>query len=165
MLNQDAASLADPCLARSASILRRVVLVMLFLTMGSTGIFLILLEDRPYGIQLSSIVGYTAAVAFYTSSRSNDNQRFLLSCPVVRAHLPQLVRRHVAFLATLFIIQTKALELRPKLPGRWITPSSKDASPFVIVLGVLCLSLGSVQILTNRSLLGRAHLAAQIKAV
>jgi hypothetical protein len=36
--------------------------------MCGTAILLILLEDRPYGIQLSSIVGYTAAVALYTSA-------------------------------------------------------------------------------------------------
>jgi len=38
------------------------------------------------------------------------------------------------------------------------------ASPFTLILCVLCLCLAIVQILTNRSLLDRAHLSAQTEA-
>ena len=73
----------------------------------------------------------------YTFSRNrNGNQPFLLSCPVVRGQLPQLIRRHLGFLAALFIVQTTALKFRPNLPAYWITPSSRDASPFAIILGI-----------------------------
>jgi hypothetical protein len=106
-LGQDVNCQPDPCLTQERSILRFVVLALLFLTMFGTVVLLILLEDRPYGIQLSSIVGYTAAVALYTFSRNrNTMQPFLLSCPIVRRQLPLLIRRHLGFLAVLFIVQT-----------------------------------------------------------
>lgn len=145
--------------------LRFAVLALLFITMFSTAILLILLEDRPYGIQLSSIVGYTAAVALYTFSHNrNNNQPFLLSCPVVRGQLPQLIRRHLGLLVALFIVQTTALRLRPHLPAYLTTPTSTAPSVFAVILGVFCLCLAIVQTLTNRALLERAHLSAQAKA-
>jgi hypothetical protein len=71
----------------------------LFLTVTGGGIFLALLDYRPYGIQLTSMLIYTAAVALYTFSRNrNDAQPFLLSCPVVRRQLPRLSADILAFL-------------------------------------------------------------------
>jgi hypothetical protein len=160
-LVQDVTCQPDPCLSQERSILRFAVLALLFLTMFGTALLLILLKDRPYGIQLSSIVGYTAAVALYTFSRNRNNmQPFLLSCPVVRRQLPLLIRRHLGFLAALFIVQTTALKLRPNLPAHLITPSSSsDVSPFAIILGGLCVCFAIAQTLSNRSLLERAHLS------
>jgi hypothetical protein len=156
----------DPCLTRDyISFPRLVVFVLLFLTFIGGGIFLALLEYRPYGIQFTSMVMYTAAVALYTFSRNrNGAQPFLLSCPVVRRQLPRLIRRHLGFLAALFIAQTMALKFRPNLPAHWVTPSSRNASPFAFILGVLCLCLAVAQVLTNRSLLEDAHLSAQTDA-
>jgi hypothetical protein len=157
----------DPCLTRQyISFPRLAVFTLLFLTVIGGGIFLSLLEFRPYGIQLTSMLIYTAAVALYTFSRNrNGAQPFLLSCPVVRRQLPRLIRRHLGFLAALFIAQTMALNFRPNLPAHWVTPSSRDASPFALTLGVLCVCLAIVQILTNRSLLDRAHNSAQLESV
>ena len=156
----------DPCLTRQyISFPRLAVFTLLFLTVPGGGILLILLADRSFGIQFSSIVMYTAAVALYTFSRSrNGNQPFLLSCPVVRDQFPRLIRRHLGFITALFIAQTIALKLRPDLPAHWITPSSRDSSPFALILGVLCLCLAIVQILTNRSLLDRAHNSAPLES-
>ena len=156
----------DPCLTRQhISFPRLAVLVLLFRTVIGGGIFLALLESRPYGIQLTSMVIYTAAVALYTFSRNrNGAQPFLLSCPVVHRQLPRLIRRHLGFLAALFFVQTTALEIRPSLPAHGITPSSRDSSLFSLTLGVLCLCLAIVQTLTNRSLLDRAHHSAQTEA-
>ena len=155
----------DPCLTRQyISFPRLAVFTLLFLSVIGGGIFLALLEYRPYGIQLTSMVIYTAAVALYTFSRNrNGAQPFLLSCPVVRLQLPRLIRRHLGFLAALFIAQTTALKFRPNLPAHWVRPSSTDASPFALILGVLCLCLAIVQILINRSLLDRAHNSAQLE--
>jgi len=152
----------DPCLRGQPSILRFAVLTLLFLTVVPGGFFLlILLEDRPYGIQLSSVVMDTAAVALYTFSRNrNGAQPFLLSCPVVRGQIPRLIRRHLVFLAVLFIVQTTAFELRPNLPAYWLTPRGKDTSLFNAVLLVLCACLAIIQTLSNRSLLERAHFSA-----
>src|SRR5580704_581851 len=156
----------DPCLARQhISFPRLAVFILLFLTVIGGGIFLALLEYQPYAIQLISMLIYTAAVALYTFSRNrNGAQPFLLSCPVVRRQLPRLIRRHLSFLAALFIAQTTALKLRPNLPTHWVTPSSRDASPFAFVLGLLCLCVGVAQVLSNRSLLEDAHQSAQTDA-
>lgn len=134
---QDVTCQADPCLAQEGSILRLAVFALLFLTVPGGAVSLILLADRPYAIQLSSIVMYTAAVALYTFSRSrNGVQPFLLSCPVVRRQLPRLIRRHLGFLAAIFIVQTTALELRTNLPAYLITPRGTNAS-------LICRHLGS----------------------
>ena len=156
----------DPCLTRQyISVPRLAVFTLLFLTVIGGVIFLALVEYRPYEIQLTSMLIYTAAVALYTFSRNrNGNQPFLISCPVVRRQLPRLIRRHLGFLAALFIAQTMALNFRPNLPSHWVTPSSRDASPFALTLGVLCACLAIVQILTNRSLLDRAHNSAQLES-
>jgi hypothetical protein len=155
----------DPCLTQVLSMSRLAVLVALFLTMCSSWVLLILLEDRPYGIQFSTLVGYTAAIAFYTFSQNrNGNQSFLLSCPVVHGELARLIRRHLGFIAAIFTAQTTALILRPSLPSFWITPSSKEASPFAILMGLFCLVLAIIQILTNRSLLDRAHNSARLRS-
>jgi hypothetical protein len=158
-------SAGDPCLTQDRSILRFVVLALFFFTILGGTFFLVLFANRPYGIQLSSVVIYTAAVALYTFSRNrNKMQPFLLSCPVVRRQLPQLIRRHLGFLAALFMVQTAALELRPNLPAYLITPRGTNPPLFTIILGVLCGSLAIVHVLSNRSLLERAHLSAQSKA-
>jgi hypothetical protein len=162
---QDVTFQPDPCITQKGSILRFAVLTLLFVTVPGGAIVLALLEDRPFGIQFSSMVIYTAAVALYTFSRNrNGNQPFLLSCPAVRSQLPRLIRRHLGFLAVLFVVQTTALKLRPNLPAYLIAPRGKDASLLTIGLGIFCLCLGIVQILTNRSLLERAHLSAHARA-
>jgi len=152
----------DPCLTRDyISFPRLVVFALLFLSFISGGIFLALSEYRPYGIQFASMVMYTAAAALYTFGRNrNVAQPFLLSCPVVRRQVPRLIRRHLGFLAALFIAQTTAFKLRPNLPAHFVTPSSRDPSPFAFILGVVCLCLAVTQILSNRSLLENAHLSA-----
>ena len=152
----------DPCLTERGSIVRFAVLTLLFFTMlGGIG-FLILFANRPYGIQVTSIVIDTAAVALYTFSRNRNNmQPFLLSCPVVRHRIPLLIRRHVGFLAALFIVQTTSLKLRPRLPEYLIMPRGTDPSLFAGILGILFGCLAVVQVLSNRSLLERAHLSAQ----
>ena len=54
----------DPCLTRQyISFSRLAVFTLLFFTVIAGGIFLALLEYRPYAIQLTSMLIYTAAVA------------------------------------------------------------------------------------------------------
>jgi hypothetical protein len=154
----------DPSLTRDyISFPRLVVFALLFLTFIGGGIFLALLEYRPYGIQFASMVMYTAAVALYTFSRNrNGAQPFLLSCSVVRRQIPTLIRRHLGFLAALLLVQTTALEFRSSFPEYLIKPRGTDPSLFAVILGVAFGCLAVVQILSNRSLLERAHLSAQV---
>jgi hypothetical protein len=153
---------ADPCVTQPFSWGRFAVLALLFVAMLVGIVSVILLADKPYGIQLSSSVTYTAAAALYTFSRNgNRNQPFLLCCPVVRGQLSRLINRHLCCLAILFAVQTAALNIRPKLPAYWITPSSRDPSAFSAILAGICGCLLIVQILSNRSLLERAHVSSQ----
>ena len=162
---QDVTCQPDPCLTQKGSILRFTVLTLLFFTMLGGVVFLILFASRSYGIQVSSAVMYTAAVALYTFSRNRNNmQPFLLSCAAVRGQIPTLIRRHVGFLAALLLVQTTALEFRPKLPEHLIKPHGTDPSLFAVILGVLCALLAVVHVLSNRSLLERAHRSAQANA-
>ena len=162
-LNQ-ASDWKDPCLTRDyISFPRLVVFTLLFLTVIGGGISLALLEDRPYGIQFASMVMYTAAVALYTFSRNrNGAQPFLLSCPVVRRQIPALIRRHLAFLAALLLVQTTALEFRSSFPEYLIKPRGTDPSLFAVILGVAFGCLAVVQVLSNRSLLEHAHFSVQV---
>ena len=150
----------DPCITEPFSFLRFAVL---FLTMFSSAILLILLEGRPYAIQLSSIVGYTAAVALYTFSRNRGgNQPFRLSCPVVRRQLSPLIKRHLVFLGAIFLVETTALKVRPRLPANWVTSTGTNPPPFFTALLSICGCLALVEIITNRSLLKRAHRSVEI---
>ena len=162
MLDQDLTCWQDPCRTQLRISIRRfgVYALLVLAAFVGTPIFLILLEDRPYGIQLISILGYTLVVPIYTL-RSGP---FLLSCPVVHGQLPRLIRRHLGFLAVLFIGQTTALKLRPNLPAYLITTRGTDPSLFAVILGIFCLCLALVQIFSTRWLLNRAHLSAQANA-
>jgi hypothetical protein len=83
----------DPCLTQKGSILRFTVLTLVFFTMLGGVVFQILFANRPYGIQVSSVVIYTAATVLYTFSRNRHNmQPFLLSCPIVRRQIQRPLR-------------------------------------------------------------------------
>lgn len=128
--------------------------------MGSGVLYFTVLVDRPYGIQLSSQVAYTAAVMLYTfSSNKNGMQRYLFLCPFVRPQLPRLAFRHIGFLAVLFFLETGALQLRPRLSPSWSVASGfKGTTRFELTLEVICAALALTEVATNRSFLNRAHL-------
>ena len=115
------------------------------------------LSDHPYGVQLASMVGYTAAVILYTFSANRGLPRYLFTCPVVHGQLYRLAVRHLGFLIALFIIETVALHLRPSMPPSWFVARGRNMPPFIMGLALLCGSLLLTEVITNRSLLGRAH--------
>ena len=130
--------------------------------MGS-GVLFAVLADRPYGIQLASQVAYTAAVILYTFSSNRGLQRYLFRCPFVRPQLPRLAFRHIGFLAVLFVLQTGALQLRPRLSPSWFVASGwRDTTRFELTLGILCAALAFTEIATNRSFLNRAHFESNL---
>ncbi len=149
----------DPCRAEYGSFDRILLFgpVILFMVFGSLFLF-ISLADLPYGIQLASIISYTTAVFLITFSAQKGQQRYLFTCPVVRSQLSRLAQRHIGFLAILFVLQTAALSLRPRMPASWFVASVRNMSPFTLALVILCMGLGFTEILTNRSLLKHAHL-------
>jgi hypothetical protein len=155
-------SLPDPCrLGQPFSGLRFSVFAALFLTMTLGGFVLfLLLSDQPYGIQFASVVCYTAAIGLYTFAQNRSAPPFMLSCPIVRQQVPLLLKRHAGFLLVLVILQTSALRLRLHLSSYWVTGDGKNMPPFYLFLTVLGCGLALAQILSNRSLLERAHVDA-----
>jgi hypothetical protein len=66
----------------------------------------------------------------------------------------------MAFIAVLFFLLTVAFRLRPQLPASWLIARGgyKSMSPFTWALLILAACLALTHILTNRSILNRAHL-------
>ncbi len=118
--------------------------------------FLFSLADLPYGIQLASLIPYTAFVLLGTFS-ARVGQPYFFECPIVHRNLPRLALRHGGYLTALVVLETVALNLRTSLPDSWLIASGKDGSPFTITLVLLCIGLAFIQIVSNRSLLERAH--------
>jgi hypothetical protein len=116
------------------------------------------LGDRPFGFQLASVLCYTAFIILLTFSHYRDQQRYLFTCPVVRHQTLRLVSGHIGFITTLFAVETLALKLRPRLPESWVVASGRSMPPFVIILFVFSGGLALAQLLTNRSILYKAHL-------
>ena len=157
----------DSCLAPPSFSLERFMLFLpIFLTMiFGGGLLFVLFADRLLGIQLASLVSYTSAIVLYTFSANRGMQRYLFRCPIVKPQFPRLVIRHMAFVCILLILLTAALQLRPHLPAWWFATSreSRSMPPFIAALFVLSALLALAQILTNRSLLERAHIDADVR--
>lgn len=151
----------DPCLAPPTFSLERFLLfTLIFLIMLPGSIALFLSLGDPYGIQIAAVVGYTAAIVLYTFSANRGTPRYLFRCPVVQNQLPRLALRHLQFAGVLFVLLTAALQLRPLMPPSWLLDSGarKSMPPLATVLLILSVCLGAAEVLTNRSLLNRAHL-------
>jgi hypothetical protein len=150
----------DPCYAKTPFSVRRFILFsLLLLTLCPGGVLLfIYLGNRPFGFQFASVLCYTSFIVLFTFSHYRDQQRYLFTCPVVRSQRLRLVYRHFAFITALFAVETLALTLRPRLPESWVVASGRSMPPFVIILFILSGGLALAQLLTNRSILLKAHL-------
>jgi hypothetical protein len=151
----------DPCLAPTTFSIERFALfvpVFLSMTVGSVLLF-IFLSEYPFGVPFAALVCYTSAVVLYTFSANRGMPRYLFSCPIVQRELPRIAKRHVAFIAVLFLLLTVALRLRPQLPAPWLVASGgfKSMPPFTWALIIFSACLALAHILTNRSILSRAH--------
>jgi hypothetical protein len=154
---------SDPCRHRSSR--RRILLmstIFLCMTAGSLPLFLSLISS-PYGLQLASIISYTLVVVFFTFATTGSGPGgknvlgFKFTCPAVEPRVPQLLLRHLIFLVVLFVLQTAMLAVHPDLPDWWNVGDKKGMTPFDAALFFACFSLAWTQILTNKSLLKRAH--------
>jgi hypothetical protein len=163
MLDQD--SVACQCRDHEPATFDRPVLflpliLIIFVSFG----FLLGMADLPYGIQLGSLVPYTAFIILATFSAQRGQQPYFFECSIVRQTMPRLARRHGGFLLAIVAIESIALELTRYMPASWLTASGRGGSPFAIALIVLCMCLAFAQTLSNRSLLERAHRAKQTLA-
>ncbi len=142
---------SDPCRDRTFSPPRFVLMATIFLclTIGSLPLFL-LLTSKPYGLQEASILSYTLFVLFFTFARTGsrggpDLPPFKFKCPAVRPQIPRLLWRHAGFLVALFTLQTAMLAVHTYLPGWWNMKDRKGATPFDLVLVLVCFGLGYAQ--------------------
>lgn len=157
MLDQDSV----PCQCRDhepSTFDRPALFLPLILIMFASFAFLFTLAYLPYGIQFGSLIPYTAFVVLGTFSAQRGQQPYFFECSIVHQTMPRLVRRHVGFLVMIVVLETIALQLTRYLPASWLIAKGKDGSPFAITLVILCSCLAFAQILSNRSLLERAHL-------
>jgi hypothetical protein len=148
----------DPPIASNNG--RSIILIVAFLTfMPGSLILYFWLGDRPGGIQFASMIGYTGATILYTFSANRGMQRYLFDCPYVRSQFRPLALRHLGFLAALVLLQTALLSLRPHLSPWWFVESigSRDMPPVYLLIAIPCGALLYGEIMTNRSLLKRAH--------
>jgi hypothetical protein len=131
--------------------------------MFASYIFLLAIADLPYGIQLGSLVPYTAFVALGTFSSQRGMQPYFFECSIVQQTIPRLLRRHCNFLVAIIFLETIALRLTCYMPASWLSKTGKDPSPFAITLSVICVCLASIQVFTNRTMLERAHEKARTR--
>ena len=153
---------SDPCRHKSSG--PRLLLmsaIFLCMTAGSMLLF-VLLTGTPYGLQVASLVFYTFFVVFFTfattGSRGGGNvPGYKFTCPAVKPQIPRLLWRHLICLVALFVLETAALAVLPYSPDWSSIPDKKGSAPFEIALLFLGIGLAWTQILTNKSLLNRAH--------
>jgi hypothetical protein len=153
---------SDPCRHRSSG--PRLLLmsaIFLCMTVGSMLLF-VPLRRAPYGVQVTSLVFYTLFVLFFTfattGSRGGGNvPGYKFTCPAVVPQIPRLLWRHLICLFALFVLEGAALAVHPHLPDWWNIHDKKGSTPFEIVVLFLGNGLAWAQILTNKSLLNRAH--------
>jgi hypothetical protein len=153
-------TILDPCSEQeSFSAERFLQFLPAFLTMVPGSVLLFIFFDGwPFGVQIASSIVYSAAAFFFTFSGRGSLPRYLLDCPVVQDQWDRLIMRHFGFLIALFIVETTALKIRPRLPLWWLVAQGRDMSPFDRAMFILCGSLLLTQVVTNRSVLKRAHL-------
>src|SRR5665213_524122 len=123
------------------------------------------LADYPGGLELASIIPYTALVALGSFSAQRGMQPYFFECPFVRRSMPQLFRRHGIFVAVIVAIESIAQYLSGSVSGSWLTASGRDGSHLNEILVVTCIALGCVEAYTNRTFLEQAHaeLAARLR--
>ena len=133
----------------------------IIIIMFASFFFLLGVADHPYGIQLGSLIPYTAFVALGTFSAQRGMQPYFFECSIVQQTMPRLLRRHGGFVAAIVLLETIALYLTRYMPASWLTANGKDGSPFATSLCIICVCVGCVEAFTNRSLLERAHAKTQ----
>jgi hypothetical protein len=131
-------------------------LPVIFVMFVSFGILLVL-AGLPFGVQIGSLVPYTALVLLGTFSAQRGQKPYFFECPIVHRTMPRLVRRHGYFLLGIVAIETIGFQMTRYMPASWLIAKGRDGSPFTMALCVICLCIAFTQIFTNRALLERAH--------
>jgi hypothetical protein len=153
---------SDPCRHKSSG--PRLLLmsaIFLCMTVGSMLLF-VLLRGTTFGLRVALPVSYTLFVLFFTfattGSRGGGNvPGYKFTCPAVESQILRLLWRHLICLVALFVLETAAPAVHPHLPDWWNIQDKKGSTPFEIAVLILGIGLSITHILTNKSLLNRAH--------
>ena len=129
------------------------LIVVMFASFG----LLLAMEDVPYGVQLGSALPYTCLCVLGTFSAQRGQQPYFFECEIVRSIMRRLIRRHIGFMVAISLLETVAMYASRFMPRSWLVSTGRDGSPFSVTLFIVCLSVALIQILTNRSLIERAH--------
>ncbi len=151
-------SVGCQCRDHERSALDRPVLFLpLIVAMFASFGLLLGIADLPFGVQLGSLMPYTCLMVLATFSAQRGQQPYFFQCEIVQSTVPRLVKRHAVFLVAIVVIETIAFHATRYMPPSWLVAKGRDGPPFAIGLCILCLCLAFVQILTNRTLIARAH--------
>src|SRR5215469_16312877 len=119
------------------------------IAMFVSGGFLFAFADRPYGMQLGSLIPYTAFMALGTFSAVRGLQPFFFECPIVQGAMLRVLGRHSIFLSAIVLLETIALRLTRYMPESWLAATGRGGSPFGETLCAICMCVALVQVFTN----------------
>ena len=153
---------SDPCRHKSSG--PRLLLmsaIFLCMTIGSM-LLVVLMRGSTYGPKVWPFVAYTLFVLFFTfattGSRGGGNvPGYKFTCPAVKPQIPRLLWRHLLCLVTLLVLESGALAVHRYLPDWWNIHDRRGSTPFELAILILSMGMAMAQILTNKSLLNRAH--------
>lgn len=101
----------------------------------ATFLLVILLNHRPFEIQIIALVWDTEFVFFLVFFDSRAWRGYSLRDKRVQQELPHLLGIHCACLVLIFALLSFALSVEPRLPSSWVRENGpRDTSPFVLVL-------------------------------
>lgn len=109
---------------------------------SATFLLLIFWGDKPFGIQVVSVIAETEFVVLLVFFDTKSWRGYSLRNKTVRQQLPHLLRIHTVVLGLIFAVLTIALSAIPHLPDIWFAENvvwyhnfvRHQASPFAFVL-------------------------------
>jgi hypothetical protein len=136
------------------------VFIVIPVTVLATMLVFVTLRDKPFEIQIASVIMYTGFVFFFVfcdagagrAIKAKGTKGFSLGEKAVRQKLPLIVCVHAASLVVLFACVTAALRLRPYTWSRW----RLDTEYFDLIMLVTGVAILFAQVHFFRRLLGRA---------
>lgn len=131
--------------------------VSLMLGFLALAILFVVFVHKPFGIQITTLIGYTAAVFFLVFFRWRRHRAYSLREKPVQREIPRLLKVHVAFLVLVFAGLSFAIHVRPSLPSYWLTEHGKRGETLFEWVVIVCFaSTLMTQVYVSRKILSRS---------
>ena len=116
----------------------------------------ILIADKAFGLQITTLAGYTGLLFFQVFCDSRAFKGYSLRLTAVRNKIPTLLAIHAVFLLFIFVALTAALSVRPHvLSSRHVRDGERDNwFGMVLILAGVVICMG--QTLISRRILNRS---------